>query len=86
MSSHVKKTIKTTTIAQSPEGTPHTFAKKLRRLCLTEFLNVTLFNNFSKLEKGLRRSFPTLVLEILYSSYLLILLIYTIYKNNKMKS
>ena len=49
-------------------------------------LNVTLPNNFLKLEEGLRRIFPPLVLRTLDSPCHLILLIYTKYNDNKMKS
>ena len=49
-------------------------------------LNATLPNNFLKLEQGLRRIFPPLVLRTLDSPCHLILLIYTKYNDNKMKS
>ena len=52
---------------------------------LYKILNAILPKNFLQLE-NLRKSFPLLVLEILYSHCLLILLIYTKHKGNKMKS
>ena len=52
---------------------------------LYKILNAILPKNFLQLE-NLRKSFPLLVLEILYSQCLLILLIYTKHKGNKMKS
>ena len=50
-------------------------------------LNAALSNKLLYREQGLRRSFPPLGLPkgILNSPYLLILLIYTKHKNNKMK-
>ena len=48
--------------------------------------NVTLPNNFLQMAEGLWRSFPPLVLGILDTNCLLILLSYTICKDNKMKS
>ena len=47
---------------------------------------VTLSNNFSQLEEGLQRNFPTLVCVFLNFPCLLWLLIYTNHKYNKMKS
>ena len=48
--------------------------------------NVTLPNNFLWVVEDMWRSFPSLVLQTSDSSYLLILLSYTIHKDNKMKS
>ena len=48
--------------------------------------NVTLPNNFLYQVEGLWRSFPPMVLGILDSHSLLILMIYTVRKNNKMNS
>ena len=51
-------------------------------------INVTLPNSLLQLEEGLRRSFPPVGIQkgILDSPCLLILLIYTKHKNNKIKS
>ena len=85
-SPHVKKTISTTTISPLISRRSTYFRREAPSYMFDRILNVTLSNNFSKSDEGLRRSFPPLVLGILYSSCLLILLIQTIYKDNKMKS
>ena len=74
---HVKKTISATTISPIISRRSTYFLREAPSFMFDRILNVTLSNNFSKLEEGLRRSFPPLVLGILYSSCLLMLIPYT---------